>query len=66
MDLLAIIMIKLIIIDDRSLWSWFYKICFRSWIDNDYIASVVFACFFLLLWTLAAALLFKKEIFIRI
>jgi predicted acyltransferase len=66
MDLLAIFMIKYIIIDDRSIWSWFYKYCFRTWIPNDNVASVMFACFFLILWTLAAGLLFKKNIFIRL
>jgi len=31
MDLLAIAMIKLIIVDDKSIWAWFYHYCF-SWI----------------------------------
>jgi predicted acyltransferase len=66
MDLLAIIMIKYIIIDDKSIWSWFYKYCFREWIDNDNVASVVFACFFLALWMAAAAVLYWKKIFIRL
>ena len=66
MDLLAIIMIKYIIIDDKSIWAWFYKYCFREWIDNDNVASVVFACFFLALWMAAAALLYWKKIFIRL
>lgn len=34
MDLLAIIMIKLIIVDDKSIWSWFYHYCFSSWISD--------------------------------
>ena len=32
MDLLAILLIKYIIIDDKSLWSLFYKYVFHSWI----------------------------------
>ena len=66
MDLLAILMIKYLIIDEKSIWSWFYKYCFKTWITNDNIASVIFACFFLILWTLAAGLLYKKNIFIRL
>ncbi len=66
MDLVAIVMIKLIIIDERSLWSWFYKDCFSSWISDGHVASVVFACFFLIVWTCAAGLLYKKKKFIRL
>jgi len=32
MDLVAILLIKYIIIDDKSLWSLFYKYVFKSWI----------------------------------
>lgn len=66
MDLLAIIMIKLIIVDDKSIWSWFYHYVFSSWISNHEVCSVVFACFFLVLWTCAAGLLYRMKIFIRL
>lgn len=66
MDLLAIIMIKLIIVDDKSIWAWFYHYCFKSWISDNEVCSVVFACFFLILWTCAAGLLYWRKIFIRL
>lgn len=66
MDLLAIIMIKLIIINDKSVWSWFYHYVFSSWIGDHEVCSVVFACFFLLLWTCVAGVLYRLRIFIRL
>ena len=66
MDLLAIAMIRLIIVDEKSIWSWFYHYCFSSWISDGQVASVVFSCFFLLIWTGAAALLYRRKIFIRL
>ncbi len=66
MDLVAIIMIKLIIVNEKSVWSWFYHDCFSSWISNNQVCSVVFACFFLLVWTSIAGLLYRKKIFIRL
>lgn len=66
MDLLAIIMIKLIIVNDKSIWNWFYHYVFSSWISDHEVCSVVFACFFLLLWTCAAGLLYRRKIFIRL
>lgn len=35
MDVVAIAMIKWIIIDDRSIWSWFYKYAFHTWINDN-------------------------------
>jgi predicted acyltransferase len=66
MDLLAIIMIKLIIFNEKSIWSWFYHYVFSSWISDHQVCSVVFACFFLVLWTLVSGLLYRKKIFIRL
>jgi len=66
MDLVAVVMIKLIIINDKSIWSWFYHYCFSTWISDGHVASVVFSCFFLLVWTIAAAILYRKNIFIRL
>ncbi len=66
MDLLAIILIKFIIIDDKSAIYYFYHYCFVSWIDNKEIASVLFSIVFLILWTLVAGILYKKKLFIRL
>ena len=66
MDVLAIIMIKYIIVDEKSAWAHFYHYVFASWIDNKEVASTIYACFFAILWTAVAALLFKFNIFIRL
>ena len=66
MDVLAIVLIKWIIIDDKSAWGLFYKHAFKSWITNDHLCSIALSCFFLLLWTAAAGLLHRKKIFIKL
>ena len=66
MDALAILMIKYIIIDDKSLWAHFYHTVFASWISNPTVCSTVFACFFALLWIIVAGILFRLKIFVRL
>lgn len=66
MDGLAIVMIFYIIIDEKSAWYYFYHYAFKSWIDNTYVCSTVFAFFFVLLWTFFSWVLFRKSIFIRL
>lgn len=66
MDVLAILLIKYIIIDEKSAWAHFYHYVFASWIGNPEVASTVYACFYVVLWTLVAGLLFRKNIFVRL
>ena len=66
MDVVAIIMIKYIIIGEKSLWAHFYHIIFSSWITNSTVCSTVFACFFAILWIIVSGILFKFKIFIRL
>ena len=66
MDVLAIFMIIYIKFEGHSVWSLFYKHVFASWISNEEVASTVFACFFLLLWTAVAGLLHKYKLYLRL
>jgi hypothetical protein len=66
MDVVAIVMIIYIKIDDRSIWSWFYKKVFGSWIENEAIGATVFACFFLVLWTVVAGVMHKFRFYVRL
>lgn len=66
MDVLAILLIKYIIIDDKPAWSHFYHYVFASWISNSEVASTIYALFFAILWTAVAAVLFRFNIFIRL
>jgi hypothetical protein len=66
MDVLAIILIKYIIVDDKSGWSHFYHYVFATWITNKEVASTIFACFFAILWTVVAGVLFRFNIFLRL
>jgi predicted acyltransferase len=66
MDALAIILIKYIIIDEKSAWGHFYHYVFASWISNPQVASTIFSIFFVLLWTGVAGLLYRFKIFIRL
>ena len=66
MDVLAILMGIYIKINDRSVWSLFYSHVFSSWISHKEIASTVFACFFLVLWTLVAGLMHRCKLYLRL
>lgn len=66
MDVLAILLIKYIIIDDKPAWSHFYHYVFASWISNSEVASTIYALFFAILWTAVAGVLFRFNIFIRL
>ena len=66
MDLVAIFMIIYIKVNDVSLWTQFFRHAFNSWIDNNPVAATVFACFFLLLWTLVAGLMHKCKLYLRL
>lgn len=66
MDVVAIVLIKYIIIDEKSAWSHFYHYVFASWISNHYVASSIFALFFVLIWTAVAGVLYRFKIFIRL
>lgn len=66
MDVLAILLIKYIIIDEKSAWSHFYHYVFASWITNSEVASTIYALFFAILWTAVAGVLFRFNIFIRL
>lgn len=66
MDLLAIFMIIYIKIDGKSIWGHFYHYCFESWISSAPVAATVFACFFLILWTAVAGLMFRFKVFIKL
>lgn len=66
MDALAIILIKYIIINDKSAWAHFYHYVFASWISNPQVASTIFSIFFVLLWTAVAGLLYRFKIFVRL
>jgi predicted acyltransferase len=66
MDLLAIFMIKYIIIDEKSAWSHFYHYAFATWISNKELASTLFSLFFVIVWTIIAAIMFRYNIFIRL
>jgi predicted acyltransferase len=66
MDVVAIFMIIYIKIDDVSLWTQFFKHVFNSWIEDKAVAATVFACFFLVLWTLVAGLMHRFKIYVRL
>ena len=66
MDLLGIILIRCIVIDGKSAWSWFYHYGFHSWLKEDHLSSTVFSLFFALLWTLVAWLMFRAKVFIKL
>lgn len=66
MDALAIILIKYIIINEKSAWAHFYHYVFASWISNSEVASTIYALFFVILWTVVAGLLYRFKIFIRL
>lgn len=66
MDLLAIVLIRCIIINDKSAWSWFYHYAFQSWIKNTYVCSTIFSVFFAVLWILVAWVMFRFKVFIKL
>jgi predicted acyltransferase len=66
MDLLAIFMIIYIKIDDVSIWTQFYRHVFASWINDHQVGAIVFACFFLLLWTAVAGLMHRFKFYVRL
>lgn len=66
MNVLEIVMWKLVKIGDQRLWYWFYDNAFATWISNPGLCSTVYSCFFALLWTLVAGLMFKLKIFIKL
>lgn len=66
MDLLAILMIIYIKVDGVSVWGHFYHYCFESWISSPPVGATVFACFFLLLWTTVAGLMYRFKLFIKL
>jgi predicted acyltransferase len=67
MDALAIVMIHYITNSEgTSSWSLFYKNAFSSWIPNPEVASTLFACFFAILWTIVAGVMYFFNIFVRL
>lgn len=66
MDAVAILMIKYIIVDDKSAWYYFYHYAFATWISNPEVGSTIYACFWAVVYTLVAALLFRFNIFVRL
>lgn len=66
MDLVGIFMILYIKIDNVSIWTQFYRHVFASWIDNHQVAATVFACFFLLLWTVVAGVMHRFKLYVRL
>lgn len=66
MDLLAIFFILYIKIDGKSLWTQFFNHVFGSWISDDAVSAIVFACFFVILWTAVAGLMHRFKIYVRL
>ena len=66
MDVIAIILIIYIKIDDRSVWSRFFNACFSSWISDETVAAAVFACFFVILWTIVAGIMHRFKLYVRL
>lgn len=66
MDLLAILLITYIKVDGKSVWSYFYKDVFASWISQPQVASCTFAVFFVILWTVVAGIMNRFKIYVRL
>lgn len=68
MDLVGILMIRYILLgeDGKSLWTLFYETCFANWIENQEIASTVFACFFVVFWVAVAGLMYRFKLFFKL
>jgi predicted acyltransferase len=66
MDLVAIFMIIYIKIDDVSVWTHFYRNVFKSWISDETVGAAVFACFFLVLWTVVAGVMHRFKLYVRL
>lgn len=68
MDLTAVLMIRIIFVNDgkESSWHAFYRVAFSSWISDPYLCSTVFSLFFALVWTIVAFILFRFKIFIKL
>lgn len=63
---ITIIILKIKVATNVSLYSWFFRTLFASWIPSAKLASLLFGiCWELLFWP-AALLMFKKQIFIKI
>ena len=66
MDLVGIFMILYIKIDGKSAWTQFYKNVFASWISNEQVGAAVFACFFVVLWTIVAGIMHRFKLYVRL
>lgn len=66
MDGVAIIMGFYITVDGESLYRYFYRNVFASWIDDPAVAATVFASFFVILWTTVAGIMHKFKLYIRL
>lgn len=66
MNIVEIVMWKLITIDGQRMWYWFYDHAFGTWISDPAVCSTVYSCFFALVWTIVAAIMFKLKIFIKL
>jgi predicted acyltransferase len=66
MTLLKTFMNRYLIFDGVSAWTSFYQSVFASWMTSEPLATTVFACFFVLLWTLVAGLMHRCKFYVRL
>jgi predicted acyltransferase len=66
MEFIASLLDEYIKINGESLSKFLLRVCFQSWIGDDQVSATIFAGVFLVIYTLLAGILFKKNIFIRL